>query len=462
MKKSIILLLAMLLFLASCSTDKNPNSPNTKESSSDDTADIDDNANKSSMSNLTMVNHEGCVTDNGFYYLKNITADSGGYSLVMFLDKASMLEIPLCNKPNCKHKEDTCNAFVEGGNMGNYLFTDQSKLYLVSSGSGGMLSGGDMDEGFEITDPNGSKMSSSPPKIVSLNLDGTNRAELMVFDSGVRLESPFVLSGSKLYCVKAEMKAQKIDESASSIVSIVAQNEELVCIDLDKKSTMSLYAFKDHNIVGVYHNKLVIERLHSDVNPNTIDFNNDAEFLKYYNNMVRTILTYDVSKKEEKIVVTGKTTQIDGLVYGDGLVCYFDGKEKKVKKVDLSTSEIADIPIQMIKSRPTLSKIIDGKLIYEFYEDKQVNAEMERVFYHDFSTGGNKELTLYVKSGYKMAVPIINTMNDEFLVIPKYDEEKENTWAGTVQYNLIRQYYALSKKSDYWQSKANYAYFEEG
>lgn len=460
MKKSIILLLAMLLFLASCSTDKNPNSPNTKESSSDDTADIDDNANKSSMSNLTMVNHEGCATDNGFYYLKNITADSGGYSLVMFLDKASMLEIPLCNKPNCKHKEDTCNAFVEGGSMGNYLFTDHSKLYLISSGSG-MLFGGDMEGGFEITDSYGSKMSSSPPKIVSFNLDGTNRAELMVFDSGVRLESPFVLSGGKLYCVKAEMKAQKIDGSASSIDSIVAQNEELVCIDLDKKSKTPICAFKDHYIVGVCDNKLVIERLHSSVNPDTIDFNNDAEFLKYYNDMDRTILTFDVNTKEEKIVVTGKTTQIDGLVYGDGLVCYFDGKEKKVKKVDLSTSEIADVPIQMIKSRPTLSKIIDGKLIYEFYEDKQVNAEMERAFYHDFSTGGNKELTLYVKSGDKMTVPIINTMNDEFLVIPKYDEEKETTWAGTVQYNRTRQYYALIKKSDYWKSKTNYAYFEE-
>ena len=46
-----------------------------------------------------------CYVDDGLYYVKN--------NIIKFLDRESMVEEAVCNKPNCGHSSRECNAYVE-------------------------------------------------------------------------------------------------------------------------------------------------------------------------------------------------------------------------------------------------------------------------------------------------------------------------------------------------------------
>ena len=461
MKKLILLITSLLILLTACGTNGN----NTPTPNSADPTGTGTQQNTSTVpQELALCRYEGCMTKDGYYYLKYMETEEGGQQLIIYLDVKSMLEIPLCNKPNCKHTDENCNALVGEGS----LITNQKNLILIEDSrdfvrdfrkNGGTVT---MTGGA----PSFMSSESGPQTIYSINLDGTNRTKLLELESGMRLQTPYVVSGNKLYAVKYETKQNTVDGGDGSFSSSMSQeNEELVCIDLEKKTVTVICDFKDKDIIGVYKNRLIIESRYSDVDPSTVDTYNDAEFFKYYNNMDRSIISFDVSTKEEKTYITAKTKNLEFPILEGGIICYMDGK--KVKKLDLDSGEISEVSVYLKKLKANISIIADGKLIYSFYEDKQVNAEMEYYYYHDLATGENKEITLKVNSaaraGEKTILPveILESFGDSYLVTPKYDEEKENTWAGTIQYNLKRKNYALIKKADYWQSKANYTYFEE-
>lgn len=62
------------------------------------------------------------ITEKGIYYIDGYT------KLMKFYDFALKDSIPLCDKPNCKHKNAKCNAYLENGfqsAMGCY----RGKLY---------------------------------------------------------------------------------------------------------------------------------------------------------------------------------------------------------------------------------------------------------------------------------------------------------------------------------------------
>ncbi len=62
------------------------------------------------------------ITEEGIYYIDGYT------KLMKFYDFALKDSIPLCDKPNCKHKNIKCNAYLENGfqsAMGCY----RGKLY---------------------------------------------------------------------------------------------------------------------------------------------------------------------------------------------------------------------------------------------------------------------------------------------------------------------------------------------
>lgn len=98
----------------------------------------------------------------GFSYTRGASSDFGLYywgearGRLMYYDKASKRQVPLCNRPNCKHEDETCNAdfysriigpidfyksmiFYYGENV--YIVGDDSESYVnlykvASDGSG--------------------------------------------------------------------------------------------------------------------------------------------------------------------------------------------------------------------------------------------------------------------------------------------------------------------------------------
>ena len=102
--------------------------------------------------NFSMIRN-AAATENGFYVLQD--------QYVYFIDKKSKKAVPLCGKPNCKHKDNSCNAhFTHPENIQAYA----GNLYVVAGGS------------EELT-----------CSLYRISLDGSQREELKVlfrYDSG--------------------------------------------------------------------------------------------------------------------------------------------------------------------------------------------------------------------------------------------------------------------------------------
>lgn len=62
---------------------------------------------------------------NGGYYLEN-------EGLLYFLEPESGKMLPVCGKPNCSHKDDTCNAWTNPQMLTYY----QDKIYFINGDSG--------------------------------------------------------------------------------------------------------------------------------------------------------------------------------------------------------------------------------------------------------------------------------------------------------------------------------------
>jgi len=463
MKRFTILFTSFLIILASCSN----HSVNT--SSKDSSVSSADAVQKSSIktvpfsSGLVLSNYGGCMTADGFYYLKTVFDSFPNYTIIMHLNTPSMLEIPLCNKPECKHENDTCNAFVSGGRgfSNDKIFTDGSKLYLTVSNEtvshdfavnpedGIVADGGKLIPGL------------SGHILYSMNFDGTNRTKIAEFDPDEMIQGGFITGGGKIYCVKNQMTVTRSGNGNSVIATAGNGKSELLCIDPDKKAVISLGDFSEKAMLGVYKTRIFFESNKSDADSDNLNTESDAEILKYYNSIDRKIMSYDVETKEEKTLLEGKASELESMVFGDNMLCYFNKKANKLKGFNLDTDEPFEILTYMKKSPPCPEQIIDGKLIYSFYDGNRENPQMESCFYYDFASQTNTELTLFVQGGEKCSVRIIDETDGQYLVIPKKDEEKENTWAGTVRHNTLKEYYALIKSDDYWQSKPNYKYFEE-
>ena len=70
--------------------------------------------------NFSMIRN-AAATENGFYVLQD--------QYVYFIDKKSKKAVPLCGKPNCKHKDNSCNAhFTHPENIQVYA----GNLYVVA------------------------------------------------------------------------------------------------------------------------------------------------------------------------------------------------------------------------------------------------------------------------------------------------------------------------------------------
>jgi len=473
LKKLLTLLISLLFIFASCGKgSENIRSSSENSQSRTKTDEIVVPVSK----DLALSSYEGCMTADGFYYLKTVedNEDTGeSHTLIMHLNAPSMLEIPLCNKPECKHMDDSCNAFVGGSVHGigsSVIFTDGNKLYLIivtedanaTRNFYSKNSSPDVIVSDEITVFKGSyglSQATSIQALYSMNLDGTNHTKLIEFDSGITIDTPLAIGGGKIYCIKDKIEVTGQGDGATSIGT--SGNSELICIDIAKKTVTSLTKTKDKTIIGAYKTLILFEENHSDVDPDTLNSANDSDFLKYYNNMDRMIISLDTETAEEKTLLKGKTVELEMPQTDGNIMCYSDRKSKKFKCLNLDTGENTEILIANKKNGPYLNKVMDGKLIYYYDDGKNVNAQMDSFFCYDFETRESTELKLFIKSGEKFSVDIIDKIGDSYLVIPKHDEEKENTWAGTIQYNILRRYYALIKQDDYWNSKPNYKYFEE-
>ena len=146
--------------------------------------------------------------DHQFYYYSSESAQSmaeseSGYYFfcgryLYFVDKANMIPVIVCNKPNCLHNEETdptktlyCNAFFEGAKS---LFYYNGSLYISTTRS----------------------TMTNDSEFLKVSLDGTRRKTLFGFDG--------IISSSALHRGVLYYAAQVWDANGQAIVSVNAAN----------------------------------------------------------------------------------------------------------------------------------------------------------------------------------------------------------------------------------------------
>lgn len=102
--------------------------------------------------------------DDGVYYSYT---DSYDCTYLHYIDYATSEDVPVCNKPNCPHTNDTCNAYWGSFSDSEFI----SRLYVQN----------DILYVAQYTEPTGISGFASM-KFYSQNLDGTERTELFFLD----------------------------------------------------------------------------------------------------------------------------------------------------------------------------------------------------------------------------------------------------------------------------------------
>ena len=104
-------------------------------------------------------------SDNGIYFIKN--------SRLCFLDNATGQSVIVCNRANCEHNDESCNAYIPG--MAADMLVYDGYIYMAFFESEIFIS-----EDGEIT--NESKVT-----LTRLDMDGSHRKDIYTADSGAVL-----------------------------------------------------------------------------------------------------------------------------------------------------------------------------------------------------------------------------------------------------------------------------------
>lgn len=208
---------------------------------------------------------------------------------------------------------------------------------------------------------------------------------------------------------------------------------------------------KTEVLFGIYNGKIVWEEIVYKLNPEEFS-NNDNAYINNLSNSTKKIKLFDLSNKKETEIYQDTYKNIQNIQYENGKVYFVAEKSQKIEYIDLETKEkqtLCDLP----KTGVSLKGIYDNKLQYVYYAGNE--GKIDKAYYIDLATKENKEFKLFDENKY--LVEILGENEEYYFIRTGYELGGEyTTWAGTKQQDIEDVNYALIKKEDYWNSRAEY------
>lgn len=334
------------------------------------------------------------------------------YSLISFLDTSSWKSVTLCNKPNCSHTNDTCNAYVpsflsvkeKGGqvrfptlNGNGYIFGQDGKMYLI--------------------DPYGD--------ITEMNEDGTEHQKLLSIDSKYKIVSGF-LYNSKVYLNVNFLPSydKNIEQEFSDEDNYIG----LLEIDLQNKSCKELFSFKTElntTLLGLYENKAYY--LYKSPNK-LLDGNTQKAVDEEENGHDVRLYTYDLtSGKKEILRDTVKSYEMDDVILAQDSVYYHNRKTQTMERLHLDSGEIETVisELEGYINFFTYNTFDDNKLFFikdnylaDAYADPKPKNE---TFYVDLENGEVKrvEYVCNKNDGTQQNLTGFYAVTDDYFIFDK-------------------------------------------
>lgn len=176
-------------------------------------------------------------------------------NVIYYYDEQSETSVPLCNRPECAHNDDSCTAYMDG--MLYLLLDDQNEsqpLYLYRT-----IDGVEENQNPKI-------------QIYRMDANGANRILCMEYQNGL-VDLPMAASAESLYFIGAE-----VDPSTQNSMECLYQ------VNLSNGKLEKLQEYdRPTTLLGAYDQKLILEH------------NNDS-----LRQVVADIFEYDVVSKQEK------------------------------------------------------------------------------------------------------------------------------------------------------------------
>lgn len=367
----------------------------------------------------------GDGNENGYYFMKNGEDD---ISRIHYYDYTTRQEIVLCNKPECKHLDESCTAYLTGFGLMNEMFVYQEHLYIIENRGTTMSMSGQREE--------------MGPGIIQMDLDGQNRKELYRTKEGFDFEhGNLAIADDYLYIplVKNEMV-----ETSNHTTMQVSSKKYLYAISLKTGKETQITDMKYKGIVGVEGRNIIMNSYQFSSDPQTYIDNKD--FVKYDQVMMNAKNNYEIFNidTKESRMIEAQHDEI-GYVYEnkvytmekDGLYALDFTSNAKEKVIDLSEDY-------------TIANILHHTVIVEKWDEQFLGS-----YAIDLENPQLKELNQYMRAP-KEPVHILAKTNDQLLVVYDRDGKEEKTWAGTMQYETTEEFIGLISIDNYLNSEQKY------
>ena len=280
------------------------------------------------------------------------------------------------------------------------------------------------------------------------DLDGTNKTKVFECPSGVQIDTTYILNENDLYTFF--IKSKSIETSSNSYTSVETERT-LVKINLETGKYDELFKGSNREILGLYNNNIIWEEIDYKQDPENF-LTDDTGYINNLNNSTKKIKLFNLSNLEETEIYKDIYKNMSEISCYNGKVYFIGLNSNKLECVNLQTKQKETV-CELPKAGASIQGIYDNKLQYVYYAGN--TGKVDSAYYIDLETNENKNFKLVDDNDY--LVEILSENNDYYFVKTGYEMGDEYTsWAGTTQQDIEKTNYALIKKDDYWNSKAEY------
>ena len=364
---------------------------------------------------------------------------SSNYFLLTFFDYSKLDGTVLCNKPNCRHDSDACNAYfsVKGSSKeSSVLFGLNDKIYVIANGT-----------------------------VYSMNEDGTNRSKIMQIPSKYTAQSTKTtafLIGDKVYLETDYLADVKVDKNGNLPADDNGSRTALFMLDIGAKTYKQLYEYKTQESsqwMGIIGNKAYY-LYQDDFTP--LKDHTQAEVDAQYNGRNTKIFARDLGSGNRTDLFSGKSDEYDQVILRGSALFYQDRKTGEIIRYNPESGEKKALVSNLKTYIKFLSMDIqNNKLFYtvDYYDADLYHKEPtdNETCYVDIDSGKATKIGYRISrdDGKTDTFSGFTKETGDYYILPlKYEMGTVSGGSGYVGYDYVKAtHYGKIKKQDFWNGK---------
>lgn len=370
----------------------------------------------------------GCYNKYGYY-------DISG-QLIHYFDSELGKRIVLCNKPNCNHNNEECNAYINSKAKGN----DETE-YLANETAVFMASQNDK---LYVLLTDGT--------VISMNYDGTHHKIEAKIDDGFSFDRAYI-NKNKIY-INSYFSVQENNE--------VVEKACFIIYDIDnknwKKGTVFNRNLSGDSLVGITSNEEAVYFSNDEIReaPSNLSPN---EVIEFQNKTKCRIYKIDVITGKSDNIFEGTLGDCGAIQMLNGMVYCYSSNQKNIYSINPNSLE-KTIEFENVSGEVIFDKPIDNCLVIARSID--VNSEDSVVEFFDteskkMTKAYELESNLDWNNNFR---GIIGETENQFIMVYKAEFTIEDEGVDIPSVSDMKPYVGIIDKTDFWNENYNFKEIE--